>query len=345
MKILITADPELPVPPILYGGIERIIYSLVSFFVKQGHEVTLCAHPDSQVSCKLISWKGAQSQSSLDTFKNMITLTNLIYKENFDVIHSFSRLAYMTAVLPTKVPKVMSYQREPTLSQVKKALVLSKKDSMIFTGCSNYITNQLKTVANAQTIYNCVPIELYKYNQNVEPDAPLVFLGRIEEIKGTHTAIEVAKITNRRLIIAGNIPVGQEGYFQEKIKPHLNECVSYVGAVNDKQKSELLGNCLAFLMPIQWNEPFGIVMAEAMACGTPILGFPKGSVPEVIEDGVNGFICNDVNEMVRRVKDCSQIDRKIVRQIAKERFSIETIAAEYIRLYQYLIQNIKKNKK
>lgn len=339
MKILLTADPEIQVPPILYGGIERIIYSLVNSFVKQGHQVTLCAHPDSQVSCRLISWKGAKSQSRLDTLKNMVTLSTLVYKENFDVVHSFSRLAYMTTVFPTKVPKVMSYQREPSLSQVKKAVTLSKKNSIVFTGCSDYITNQLKTVSTAYTIYNSVSSETNILSEKVEPDAPLMFLGRIEDIKGTHIAIEVAQKANRTLIIAGNIPAGKEKYFEERIKPHLNDRIKYVGAVNDKQKNELLGKCLAFLMPIQWNEPFGIVMAEAMACGTPVLGFPKGSIPEVIIDGVNGFICKNVDDMVERVSECYSIDRKLVRQDAVKRFSNEKIASDYLKLYESLISS------
>jgi glycosyltransferase involved in cell wall biosynthesis len=342
MKILLTADPELPVPPFLYGGIERIVYSLIESYVRLGHDVTLCANPDSKVPCRLVAWPGKKSKNRYDIFRNTATLSLLIYKEHFDVLHSFSRLAYMTTIFPTMVPKVMSYQREPTVQQIRRALMLSKKDTMVFTGCSNYITNQLKTVASAFTIYNCVPVDSYTYKQKVELDAPLMFLGRIEEIKGTHIAIEVAKKTNRRLIIAGNIPLGQESYFEHRIKPHLNEYIIYVGEVNDKQKSEFLGKCLAFLMPIQWNEPFGIVMAEAMACGTPVLGFPMGSVTEVIEDGINGFICKDVSEMARRVNDCNQLDRETVRKIAEQRFSSEVIAGNYLRLYQNLIEKTRK---
>lgn len=339
MKILITADPEIPIPPNLYGGIERIVEVLINGFIERGHEVILCANPDSKVLCRLIPWTGKHSQNNFDTIRNIITLSKLVWKEKFDIIHSFSRLAYMSAIFPTRIPKIMSYQREPRLIQVKKAVQLSRKGSMIFTGCSDYITNQLSTVSDAYTVYNCAPVERYTFKETVDKDAPLMFLGRIEDIKGTHIAIQVAKKSNKRLIIAGNIPVGKESYFNEQVKPHLSDRIAYVGPVNDEQKNKLLGQALAFLMPIQWNEPFGIVMAEAMACGTPVLGFPLGSVPEVIENGINGFICKNADEMSEKVQKISIINRKNVRKITEERFSNTAVLNEYENLYSKLLKN------
>ena len=336
MKILLTADPELPVPPGLYGGIERIVDTLVHNYVDAGHDVTLCAHPESRVPCRLVPWKGPRSQNRVDVLKNMATLTRLVYGGKFDIVHSFSRLAYMTAVFPLRVPKIMSYQREPSLGQVQKAVRLSPKQSMVFTGCSHYISDQLATVATAYTIYNCAPIEKYTFRAATGEDAPLVFLGRIEDIKGTHIAVEIARATGKRLVIAGNIPAGKEEYFDTTVKPYLNERIVYVGPVNDEQKNELLGKALAFLMPVQWNEPFGIVMAEAMACGTPVLGFPFGSVPEVVEDGINGFVCKDAKEMIAKVAEADRIDRSAVRKVAEQRFSNEKIAADYLELYRQL---------
>jgi glycosyltransferase involved in cell wall biosynthesis len=344
LKILLTVDPEIPVPPPLYGGIERILDALVNEFVAKGHDVTLCAHPSSTVPCKLVPWKGLRSQDKMDTLKNMYTLTRLVQKGKFDIVHSFSRLAYMTMIFPFRIPKMMSYQREPSLTQIKKAEKLARKGSFVVTGCSDYISNQIATVAEAYTVYNCAPVERYTFIEAVEEDAPLMFLGRIEDIKGTHTAIEVAKRTGRKLIIAGNIPQGKESYFEEEVKPHLNERITYVGPVNDEQKNELLGKCLAFLMPIQWNEPFGIVMAEAMACGTPVLGFPMGSVPEVVENKISGFVCSDIDDMVNRVNDCKQIDRKKVREVAETRFSNRVIAENYLDLYKKIIERNKSKK-
>jgi glycosyltransferase involved in cell wall biosynthesis len=336
MKILLTVDPELTVPPIGYGGIERIVDMLVNIYVKEGHDVTLCANPGSKVPCKLVGWKGLNSQRIFDVLKNTATLTSLVKKNRYDVVHSFSRLAYMSVIFPMKIPKIMSYQREPSLAQIKKAASIARKGTLIFTGCSNYISNQVKAVATAYTVYNCAPVEQYTFVEKVSNDAPLIFLGRIEDIKGTHIAIEVAQKTGKQLVIAGNIPKGKEEYFEQKVKPYLNDKIIYVGTVNDQQKNEWLGKCSVFLMPILWNEPFGIVMAEAMACGTPVVGFARGSVPEVIEDGINGFVCNNADEMVDKIKQIDTISRASVRKTAEKKFSSEVIAKHYLGLYQSL---------
>lgn len=338
MKILLTVDPEIPVPPALYGGIERIVEGLIHEYVKQGHNVTLCANKDSKVPCRLVGWPGGRSQQLQDVLKNMAMLTGLAYKERFDVIHSFSRLAYMTFLLPFRIPKIMSYQREPSLNQIRKAVRLARKNSLAFTGCSSYIADKIKGIGEAHTVYNFAPVEKYNAERSVSPDAPLAFLGRMENIKGPHVAIEVARRANRKLVLAGNIPPDGQGWFDEHIKPHLdNEKVIYVGPVNDIRKNELLGKALGFLMPIQWNEPFGIVMAEAMACGTPVLGFPYGSVPEIVQNGINGFVCSDTEEMTRRVADLAAIDRVRVRRIAEEKFSDTRIVSDYLSLYKDLI--------
>jgi glycosyltransferase involved in cell wall biosynthesis len=341
MKIALTADPEIPVPPLFYGGIERIVDMLAQGLMEQGHDVTLFANAGSAVSCRLIAWKGQTSHRLRDTFNNAKTLYHWTRKEKFDVIHSFGRLAYLLPLLPFKIPKIMSYQREPSLGQIAKAAKISRRGSLLFTGCSNYITNQLKTVATAITVYNGVPVNKYSPGYSLTDDAPLVFLGRIEPIKGTHIAIEVAIKTGKRLIIAGNIPTEGKEYFEKKVKPFLNESISFIGPVNDEQKNLLLSQAFGFLMPIQWSEPFGIVMAEAMACGTPVIAFPYGSVPEVIEDGVNGFLCKDVNDMIQKVSSLKTIDRRKVRSVAVERFSGKKITGDYLKAYERLVSNNK----
>ncbi len=334
MKILLTCDPEIPVPPGLYGGIERIVDGLIEEYCKLGYDVTLCANPKSKVPCKLIGWKGSRSQKPLDIIQNSWQLTRLVFSQKFDVVHSFSRLAYMTAIMPSSIPKIMSYQREPSVKQIKKAVALSKKGSIAFTGCSHYISDKIQPFAEAHAVYNFVPVDKYDLQTKIEKDAPLVFLGRIEEIKGTHIAVEVAIKTGKRLIIAGNIPADKQSYFDKKVKPFLNDRISYVGKVNDEQKNEILGKALAFLMPIQWNEPFGIVMAEAMACGTPVIGFGTGAVPEVIENNVTGYVCNTIEEMTRKVSLVGSLDRKVIRQSVEVRFNKTEIAKQYLAIYE-----------
>ena len=341
MKILLTCDPEIPVPPGLYGGIERIVDVLVNGCVAEGHDVTLCANPASQAPCRLVGWKGNRSQGVASTIKNTLQLTQLVYKERFDIVHSYSRLAYMMAIMPFNISKIMSYQREPSVKQVSKAVLLSKKGSIIFTGCSNYISDKIRPYAEAYTIFNCVPIDKYTGTLSIEADAPLIFLGRLEEIKGAHIAIEVAQKTGKRLMIAGNIPQGKNEYFEQQIKPHLNERITYIGPIDDVQKNDILGKALAFLMPIQWNEPFGIVMAEAMACGTPVIGLAHGSVPEVVEDGVSGFVCTTTEEMIEAVGKVHTLDRKKIRQIAEEKYSNTKVTGDYLSLYETILKRKK----
>lgn len=338
MRILLTADPEMPIPPETYGGVERVVDNVLNGVVAEGHDVTLCAHADSKVPCKLIPWSGLHSLKRSDTLKNMVTFSKVALGSKFDVIHSFGRSVYMTAVLPFSVPKIKSYGRDPTMKNIKNTVSLSRKGSMVFTGCSDYITRQLQAEGEAYTIYNSVPIERYTPTYSVEPDAPLIYLGRIQDVKGTHIAVEVAQKCNRRLLIAGNIWPGCEEYFQRTVQAHLNDRIQYVGVVNDVQKNELLGKSAALLMPIQWNEPFGIVMAEAMACGTPVMAFPYGSVPEVVQDGVNGFICKDAADMAQKVADLHKIDRRVVRRIVEEKFSNGAIVKDYLKLYKTLVE-------
>ena len=336
MKIAITADPLIPVPPLLYGGIERIVDLLVHGLMKQGHEVTLFAHRDSRVACRLIPYK-AESNSAKDTLLNTYTINKVLLADKFDIVHSFGRLAYLLPQMPLHIPKLMSYQREPTVSQIAKAVKLSAKGTLAFTGCSNYITDKITTYAQAHTVYNGIDTNKYILTTTVDPDAPLVFLGRIEPIKGTHTAIEIARRTGKKLVIAGNIPDNEHGYFDTEIKPFLDERITYMGPVNDSQKNELLRNALALLMPIHWNEPFGIVMIEAMACGTPVIGFNKGAVPEVVENGVTGFCSDTIEQLMENVGQAHTLNRAQIRAITEERFSADVIVGQYLDLYHKMI--------
>jgi glycosyltransferase involved in cell wall biosynthesis len=341
MRIAITADPELPVPPRLYGGIERIIHMLVEGLVERGHDVTLFAHEDSEVPCRLVPYGGTDPQAVIDTVRNTLSVSRLAV-DSPDVLHSFGRLAYLTPLLPLGLPKIMTYQREPTRSRVETAVRLSQKETLAFTGCSDHIAEQIRPLAPAYTIYNGVPLDTYTFRSNVEEDAPLVFLGRIAPIKGTHTAVEVAQQSGRPLVIAGNVPDDQQDYFRDQIEPHLDgEHIRYVGPVDDEQKNELLGRAAAFLMPIEWEEPFGIVMAEAKACGTPVIGTRRGSVPEVVEHGTTGFICDSVEEMVDAARRISTINRADCRSRCEEKFSQTAVVDAYERLYETRIEALK----
>jgi glycosyltransferase involved in cell wall biosynthesis len=336
LKIAITADPELPVPPRLYGGIERVIDMLVRGLVDRGHDVTLFAHRDSDVPCELIPYRGRSSASRADTFTNMWTVSRRVKGGNFDVVHSFGRIAYLLPLLPFAIPKLMTYQREITRSSVAWGHRLSR-GTLHFSAISEWMMQEVKDAANWHLVYNGVPMRVYDFVPAVAPDAPLVFLGRIEHIKGTHLAIEVAQRTGRRLVIAGNIPSGHEAYFEQLIRPHIDGVkITYVGPVDDQQKNALLGSAAAFLMPILWEEPFGIVMAEALACGTPVLGLRRGAVPEVVEDGVSGFVANNLDSLVGMVCKLPALDRRACRDRAQALFSDDAVVTAYEVLYARL---------
>jgi glycosyltransferase involved in cell wall biosynthesis len=344
MRIAITADQFIPVPPVFYGGIERVIDLLIAELRLRGHEVTLFAHRDSAVSCELVPYPAA-GFGWRDNLLNSWTITRTVARSRFDLIHSFGRLAYLLPLLPAAIPKLMCYQREPTLSQIRKAVRLAKGGTLAFCGCSNYISGQIRPFATAYTVYNGVDLAKYTPAPMVPADAPLVFLGRIEPIKGTHTAVEVALKTGRQLRIAGNIPEGCQPYFDQKIKPYLGSQIEYLGPVNDVQKAQLLQKSLALLMPIHWNEPFGIVMIEAMAAGTPVIGFNRGAVPEVIRPGLNGFVAETTEEMIAYTGELGTIDRGVVRRYAEKHFSGGAITDAYLGIYERLTANRKKNER
>jgi glycosyltransferase involved in cell wall biosynthesis len=336
LKIAVTADPELPVPPRLYGGIERVIDMLVRGLVDRGHSVTLFAHPDSDAPCELVAYRGQSSASRADTLTNMWDVSRRVVGGGFDVVHSFGRIAYLLPLLPLPVPKLMTYQREITPRSVSWGHRLSR-GTLHFSAISEWMMKDVKDVANWHLVYNGVPMHVYDFVHTAAPDAPLVFLGRIEHIKGTHLAIEVAQRTGRRLVIAGNIPTGHEAYFEQLVRPHIDgEKITYVGPVDDRQKNELLGGAAAFLMPILWEEPFGIVMAEAMACGTPVLGLRRGAVPEVVLDGVSGFVCDTVHELADRVARIPDLDRQATRNVAQQKFSDTAVVMAYENVYNQM---------
>lgn len=336
LHIAITVDPEIPVPPQLYGGIERMVDMLVRGLVERGHQVTLFAHPDSDVPCRLVPYYCLQSQSKSDTLRNMRRVCQHILRLKPDVVHSFGRLAYLTPILPLAMPKLMSYQREVSPRSIDFGDCLSR-GTLHYAGCSEQLIEPFKNRKNWHVVYNGAPLATYQFQAQVGAEAPLVFLGRVQEIKGPHLAIEVAKRTGKSLIIAGNVPNDSpehQKYFDEQIQPHIDDKqIQYVGPVNDEEKNQLLGNAAAFLMPILWEEPFGIVMAEALACGTPVIGLRRGAVPEVVQDGVNGFVCDSVAEMVASVERISEIERAQCRRIMEEKFSDRAMVDAYEQLY------------
>ena len=340
MKIVLTVDPEIPVPPIFYGGVERLVDGLAKAFTQKGHEVYLLAHKDStQKDVKeFFPWKGTHSRNTWDTIRNSLKLRKVVRKVKPDIIHSFSRLLYLYPTLfSSSVPVVMTYGRFISPKSTALASILGGK-KMNFTSAAAHMLSHLKKYKHKFTpIYNFTLTDYFVPNEEIEKEH-FMFLGRIEDIKGTREAIEVALLTGNKLIIAGNIQPGHDDYFEKYINPHLNNpLIEYVGSVDDEQKKYYLQRAKAFLFPIKWKEPFGIVMAEAMACGVPVIAFRRGSVPEVVEHGKTGFVVDTVEEMIEAVDKIDSINRQYVREQCLKRFSLDVISDEYLHLFEKIL--------
>ena len=341
MRILLTVDPEIPVPPKLYGGIERIVDGLVGELRSRGYHVGLVAHGDSTCPVeKQYPWPCLRPTTCLAHTRNLCALTLAVSNFRADLVHSFSRLGYLLPLLPHQLPKVMSYQRFTGGRQIHWGAWLGR-GTLRFTGCSQFIADM---GARSGGIWHAIPnfVDLAKFNfrSTVSPDAPLVFLSRVERIKGAHVAIAIAKRVGKRLIIAGNsAESGLEArYWQREIAPELGRHgISYVGPVDDLQKNELLGAAAALLVPIEWDEPFGIVFAEALACGTPVIASPRGALPEIVRPGVEGFLISSEADGCRAVERLGEISRAACRRRVEERFSSSVVADQYVGVYHQLV--------
>jgi len=347
MRILMTADPYLPVPPRLEGGIERMVDVLVRGLVRRGHDVTVFAHPASTTPAKLVPYGAPPHVGRGPRMSEIMQVAGGLWRRRSeaDLIHSFGRLAALFPVLPIRrLPKIQSYHRSPVpWAGVRNAMRLAGP-SLCFTACSASVSRPSPSHGALggrwHTIHNAVEIGRYRFVARVAADAPFVFLGRLERIKGVHHAIAIARAAGRPLVIAGpRAEAGPEAeYFDRQVAPEIDgSAVRYVGPVDDAQKSDLLGTAIALVMPVDFDEAFGLVMIEAMACGTPVVAFARGGIPEVIREGVNGMLCRTVEEAVAAAAGLDRIDRAGVRADCEARFSEDVMVSAYERLYREVV--------
>jgi glycosyltransferase involved in cell wall biosynthesis len=344
MRILLIIDPHIPVPPDRYGGIERVVADLAAGLVSRGHDVTLWASPGSSTPARLRTFGRQGEWTRWSNIRNSLHITLRLWREigSFDIIHNFGRLAYLTGILPLSIPKIQTYMRRVNPANMRKVALLGGRN-IHFTAVSAR-TRDTGAPGGGEwsVIYNCAPIDRYRLTTDVDPDsAPLVFLGRLERCKGAHTAIAVARALGRPLEIAGNIsPLPEEiEYFHNEIEPQLDgKLISYVGTVDDAEKNRFLGSAAAMLLPIQWEEPFPVILPESLLCGTPIIAFRRGGVPEGIDHGRTGFLCDTLEEMIALVPRIREIDRRECRAEAERRFSDTVIVGEYEKLYSKMLR-------
>jgi glycosyltransferase involved in cell wall biosynthesis len=333
------------VPPKLYGGTERIVSYLTEEFVRQGHDVTLFASGDSVTNAKLISpcEKSLRLDSScVDQIAPHFTMLESIYKqiENFDVIHyHIDYLHYPLSRRHNHAPSISTLHGRLDTNELRNLYKEFKEIPVV--SISNDQRKPLPDVNWQKTVYHGLPLDLYKGYEG--EGKYLAFIGRIAKEKRPDRAIEIARRTGIPLKIAAKVAKTDEEYFYSIIKPMIDAdpLIEFIGEIGEKDKNEFLGNAIAMLFPIDWPEPFGLVMIESMACGTPVIAWKNGSVPEIIDDGVSGFVVNSMEESVEAVKKISSISRKKVREVFEKRFSSKVMADNYLNLYEDL-KNVKQ---
>ncbi len=346
LKIAQVAPLWFSIPPKKYGGIEWVVYLLCEGLKKRGHKVTLFASGDSKVSCKLIkTFPRCLTKEKIPWTNHAYNLMNLTEAfrraKEFDILHTHIDL-WETFFAP--LVKTVS------LHTIHNPLYTSKdpkKDFRLFI-LKHFKDQNFVAISKSQkrlsmvrlnfvaVIYNGIKIEDFKFNP--KPKDHFVWCARVDKYKGIENAIEIAKRAKVKLILAGRVDPAQKEYFEKRIKPHLGKKIKFIGEYSHKEKSNFFGQAKALLYPIEWHEPFGLNMVESMACGTPVIAFKMGSVPEVVKNGKTGFVVSNIKEAVEAIKNIDQIKREDCRKWVEERFSAERMVSDYEKLYFKLLK-------
>ena len=362
MKIAHIAPPWIAIPPKNYGGTEIVIYNLIEAQVAQGHEVTLFAPGDAKTAAKQISFfpkslseEGVPWQGHLKAFYHLFKSVEYIKEHDFDIVHTHLSSSSDMYIFPLTAPLAI-----PHVTTLHSRFPFDRAQSWIGQADDLYMewAPAVPMVAISESAREEVPHDLHFVGvvhhglpmQQFVPTAKkrgdfFVWLGRFVPDKGTHLAIEAAKRAGVKIVLAGIIDRHYQesvNYFQEKIKPQIdNDQVRYVGPVNMKEKISLLSRAQGFLNPIEWEEPFGMVMIEAMALGCPVISFARGAAPEIIVHRKTGFLVHDVDEMVRFIPRIEEIDREATRAYIERNFSSYAMAEKYVKIYKQIIAESK----
>lgn len=345
MKIALLAPIAEKVPPPTYGGVETVVYTLAEELHKRGHDVTLFASGDSEVSCKLVPIAEKAIGSKMDiAIREALTLGAIaeavghIRQNGFDIVHNHT--GWHALLLKSLIPCPIVTTLHGALNDKQEN---AKRERRMF---SEFRLQPYISISKAQrrfapllrysaTIYHGIPAE--RFNPSYEPGKYLVFLGRFSPQKGPVEAIKIAKATGSILKMAGKINDFERDYFDREIKPHIDgKQIIFLGEVNHAQKVKLLRGAKALLSPIHWDEPFGLVNIEAYACGTPVIAMRRGSLPELVVHGKTGYLCRTLSEMIRAVGKLDKIDRRACREHVETKFSVERMITKHESLYKRL---------
>jgi glycosyltransferase involved in cell wall biosynthesis len=340
MRIAQIAPLAESVPPKLYGGTERVVAWLVDELVELGHEVTLFASGDSMTRGKLHPvWPRALRLGS-PTADPMAASAALLeamsrHGRDFDVVHAHIDWMHLPLLSRLKVPFLTTMHGRLDLPGL--ADVVQQFPGAPFVSISNNQRLPLRGARWCGTVYHGLPARLFR--PSCAPGSYLAFLGRLTAEKGPEAAIRIAQAAGMPLRIAAKTPRCESGYFTETLEPQIDGAqIQLVGELNDEAKAPFLAGAAALLFPIDWPEPFGLVMIEAMACGTPVIAFRSGSVPEVIDDGVTGFIVDGEKDAVLAIQRAGQLDRRRIRARFEQRFTAERMAKEYVCHYRAVME-------
>ncbi|MFQ4137696.1 glycosyltransferase family 4 protein [Nodosilinea sp. PGN35] len=337
MRLLVVADPHISVPPQCYGGTERIIHLLCQGLQNRGHIVNLIAGAGSRsyggdLKVHQAPTLAYASRAFRKIFFQYLSATSFF---NVDVILNFGRIDYLELLLKTSKPLVCRFANPIYQSEIDFLISRRKGRGLKLIGISKAQVEHLRCAKDFNIVYNGVELERFRFSASSKSLSPyLCFLGRLTKNKGVDVAIAIAQATGIPLKIAGNVPdnPSDREFFKTAVQPHLGYGCEWVGSVDDEQKNILLGNALALLFPIRWDEPFGIVMIESLACGTPVIATRRASTPEVIDHGKTGFLCESVNEMIESVKQVCALDRWICRHTVETRFSADIMVEQYLEI-------------
>ena len=344
LRIAVVAPLYESVPPKLYGGTERVVHFLTEQLVANGHHVTLFASGDSNTSARLVAPTGRSLRldaSCQDQLAHHIVQLQMVQNEidNFDIIHYHIDFLHDPLSSINQSNHVTTLHGNLNIPDLRN--LYRMYDEIPVVSISLAQRRPLFWLNWAGNVYHGLPQDLFK--PNFQPGKYLAFLGRISPEKRVDRAIEIALACNIPLRIAAKIDRNDQEYFDRKIRKMLDHpLIEFVGEINEHQKEEFLGNALALLFPIDWPEPFGLVMIESMACGTPVIAYPNGSVPEIIEHGKSGFIVSNIKEAIRAVQRLHVIDRRECRRAFEERFTASTMAHGYTQIYETLIASRRK---
>jgi glycosyltransferase involved in cell wall biosynthesis len=327
------------VPPKLYGGTERVVAYLTEELVRQGHEVTLFASGDSETSARLVPTGDRALRLDADCrdplAHQMVQLHEVFAQAHrFDLIHFHIDYLHYPFSARQKTPHVTTLHGRLDLPDLVP--VYRTFSDVPLVSISDAQREPLPWVNWVSTIHHGLPLDLHR--PRFEPGRYLAFLGRISPEKRVDVAIDIARRAGMPIKIAAKVDKHDRRYYEEKIAPLFDDpLVEYVGEIDETHKAEFLGNAHALVFPVDWPEPFGLVMIEAMACGTPVITCRRGSVPEVIDEGVTGFIVENAEEGARAVERVAALDRARCRAVFEERFSAPRMARDYVAVYERLV--------